>query len=119
MPETRPADYVASRRIGDATITAIDDATGLSTIMKALVDVPEEAWRQEVDADANGEVRLSYVTAHVRLGNASILIDLGFDDLSPTTQWQAPRHRRTPGLTAGLATIGVQPADVTHVLITH
>ncbi len=119
MPENRPADYVASRRVGDATVTAINDASGLSTIIKALEDVPEEVWRAEVDADANGEVRLSYVTAHVRLGNASILIDLGFDDPSEATQWKAPRHLRTPGLQAGLATIGVRPADVTHVLITH
>lgn len=119
MPETRSADYVVSRRVGDATITAMNDASGLSTIMKALENVPEEVWRAEVDADANGEICLSYVTAHVRLGNVSILIDLGFDDPSPTTQWKLPRHQRTPGLQAGLATIGVQPADVTHVLITH
>src|SRR5206468_2768776 len=83
---------------GDATVAGITDATGLSTIIKMLVDVPEEVWRREVDADANGEVRLSYHVAHVRLGDASILIDLGFDDPSPTSPWKAPRHLRTPGV---------------------
>lgn len=119
MSEFRPADYVASRQVGDATITAINDASGLSTIIKILMDVPEEVWRREVDADANGDVRLSYTTAHLRFGDASILIDLGFDDPSPASQWLAPRHLRTPGLLAGLATVGVAPTDVTHVLITH
>jgi glyoxylase-like metal-dependent hydrolase (beta-lactamase superfamily II) len=119
MSDTRPADYVASRRVGEATVTAITDASGMSTIIKMLEAVPEEVWRREVEADANGEVRLSYNVAHVALGNASILIDLGFDDPSPSSPWKAPRHLRTPGVQAGLATIGVRPTDVTHVLITH
>jgi len=114
-----PTEYLASRHIGDATITVISDATGLSTIMTRLVGVPDEVWRREVAADANGEVQLGYNVAHVRLGGASILIDLGFDDPSPSSQWRAPRHLRTPGTPAGLAAIGVAPEDVTHVLMTH
>lgn len=113
------SSFFTSRRVGDATVTIISDASGLSTIIKNLVDVPEEVWRQEVEADENGDVRLGYNVAHVRLGEASILIDLGFDDPSPSSQWRLPRHRRSPGVPIGLAAIGVSPADVTHVLITH
>lgn len=112
------ADFVASRRVGDATVTAISDGAGLSTIIKLLM-VPEEVWRREVPAEANGDARIGYNVAHVRLGGASILIDLGFDDPSPESQWKAPRHQRSPGVVAGLAAIGVRPEDVTHVLITH
>lgn len=119
MSEINPAAYVASRRVGDATFTAINDAFGLSDIIKILVDVPEPTWRNEVEADADGNIRLSYNTALVRLSDATILIDLGFDDPSPASQWAEPEHQRTPGLVAGLATLGVAPADVTHVLITH
>jgi glyoxylase-like metal-dependent hydrolase (beta-lactamase superfamily II) len=110
--------FVASRTVGDATVTAISDGSGLSTIIKTL-EVPEEEWRREVDADAAGEIRLGYTVAHVRLGAASVLIDLGFDDPGPESQWRAPRHDRSPGVTAGLAAIGVRPDDITHVLITH
>jgi glyoxylase-like metal-dependent hydrolase (beta-lactamase superfamily II) len=113
------ASYIASRQVGDATVTIISDATGLSTIIRDLADVPEAAWRREVEADANGDVRLGYNVAHVRIGAASILVDLGFDDPSPSSQWKAPRHLRTPGVPAGLAAIGVRPEDITHVLITH
>lgn len=112
------AEFVASRTVGEATVTAISDGSGRSTILASL-NAPPEEWRREVDADENGEIVLGYNVAHVRLGAASILIDLGFDDPSPESQWQAPRHRRTPGVVAGLAAIGVQPEEITHVLITH
>lgn len=117
---TAPAtsEFVASRRVGDATVTAISDGDGLSTIIKAL-EVPEEEWRREVAADEHGEVRLGYTVAHLRLGDASILIDLGFDDRGPDSQWRAPRHRRSPGVVAGLAALGVRPEEITHVAITH
>lgn len=112
------ADFVASRAVGAATVTVISDGSGLSTIIKTL-EVPEADWRRAVAVDANDEIILGYNVAHVRLGAASILIDLGFDDPSPESQWRAPRHQRSPGLEAGLAAIGVTPAAITHVLITH
>jgi glyoxylase-like metal-dependent hydrolase (beta-lactamase superfamily II) len=119
MSSDAPDNFLVSRQIGNVTVSIISDASGLSTIIKQLDGVPEEVWRHEVEADANGEVRLGYNVAHVRLGDASILIDLGFDDPSPTSQWKAPRHLRTPGVPAGLAELGVQPEAITHVLITH
>jgi glyoxylase-like metal-dependent hydrolase (beta-lactamase superfamily II) len=110
--------FVASRAVGAATITAISDGSGRSSIMKTL-NAPREEWRRWVVADDQDEIELGYNVAHVRLGAASILIDLGFDDPSPASQWRAPRHQRSPGVVAGLAAIGVRPEEVTHVLITH
>jgi len=110
--------YVASRTIGQATVGAISDGSGLSTIMQALL-VPREEWRREVEANDQDEIVLGYNVAHVRLGAASILIDLGFDDPGPGSPWRAPRHRRSPGVVAGLAALGVAPKAITHVLITH
>ena len=110
--------YVASRTVGRATVSAISDGSGRSTIMQAL-NVPREEWRREVEVDDQDEIILGYNVAHVRLGAASILIDLGFDDPGPESQWRAPRHQRSPGVVAGLATLGVMPEAITHVLITH
>ncbi len=112
------SDFVASRTVGAATVTAISDGSGRSSILGSLL-VPREEWRREVDADERDEITLGYNVAHVRLDDASILIDLGFDDPSPESSWRAPRHQRTPGVVAGLATIGVRPEDITHVLLTH
>jgi glyoxylase-like metal-dependent hydrolase (beta-lactamase superfamily II) len=111
--------YVESRRFGEATVTLINDGSGLSTIVKQLT-VPEAEWRRFVpEASARGEIVVNYHAAHVAIGGASILIDLGFDDPGDDSQWKEPRHHRTPGVQAGLASIGVRPADVSHVLITH
>jgi glyoxylase-like metal-dependent hydrolase (beta-lactamase superfamily II) len=120
MSSSMPASaFVASRPLGEATVSVISDGSGRSTIIKMLT-VPEAEWRREVpEADADGEVTLGYNVAHVRLGTASILIDLGFDDPSPASPWRAPRHQRSPGVEAGLATLGVRPETITHVLITH
>ncbi len=112
------AEYIAARTVGAATVTAISDGSGRSAILASL-PVPRKVWRREVDADERDEITLGYNVAHVRLGAASILIDLGFDDPGPASQWRAPRHQRTPGVVAGLAAIGVRPEGITHVLITH
>lgn len=118
MSSMNTTDYVASRAVGQATVSAISDGSGRSTIMQALL-VPREEWRREVDADDQDEIILGYNVAHIRLGAASILIDLGFDDPGPESQWRAPRHQRSPGVVAGLAALGVTPEEITHVLITH
>jgi glyoxylase-like metal-dependent hydrolase (beta-lactamase superfamily II) len=118
MAASAMPQFVASRAVGAATVTAISDASGRSSIMQTL-NAPREEWRREVVADERDEIELGYNVAHVRLGAASILIDLGFDDPSPESQWRAPRHQRTPGVVAGLAARGVRRADITHVLITH
>ncbi len=110
--------FVQSRTVGGATVTAISDGSGRSSIMRELL-VPREEWRREVAADEQDEITLGYNVAHVRIGAASILIDLGFDDPSPGSQWRAPRHRRSSGVVAGLAALGVGPEEITHVLITH
>lgn len=112
------ASFVASRAVGAATVSAISDGVGRSSIMQELL-VPREQWRREIAADDHDEIELGYNVAHVQIGDASILIDLGFDDPSLESQWKAPRHRRSPGVVAGLAALGVTPEAITHVLITH
>jgi glyoxylase-like metal-dependent hydrolase (beta-lactamase superfamily II) len=113
--------YVSSRRVGDATVTIINEG---SIGWNPNFNVPEAAWRPAMpDADEAGRIRLGLNLAHVRLGDASILIDPGLDD--PGTAWsehfEGRFHAttRTPGLASGLAAIGVHPDEITHVLITH
>ncbi|MER3404947.1 MAG: hypothetical protein C4289_07085 [Chloroflexota bacterium] len=118
MSQATEPRFVESRRIGEATVTAISEGTGYLTIIKALT-VPEELWRQEVEANDEGEVLLGFNVCHVRTSDASILIDTGFDEPSLASPWMPPKYQRSPGVEAGLATIGVRPEEVTHVLFTH
>ena len=119
MPRENPASYVQTRKLGDATLSMISDGSGWSNIISLLVGVSPDVWRQEVAANDEGEVLVGYNVAHVQIGAASILIDLGFDDAGPQSQWGAPEHQRSHGAEAGLATLGIKPSDITHVLITH
>jgi glyoxylase-like metal-dependent hydrolase (beta-lactamase superfamily II) len=113
------SSFVSTRRFGGATVSIISDGSGKSTIVRML-EVPEALWRPAApDADAEGEVVLGYNVGLVQLGDARVLIDLGFDEPSPSSAWKAPRHQRSPGVEAGLAALGTRPEDVTHVLITH
>lgn len=111
--------YVEARQFGDARVTLINDGSGQSVIVKQLT-VPESEWRRFVpEASARGEIVVNYQVAHIAIDGASILIDLGFDEPSAASQWKEPRHHRSPGVEAGLASIGVGRRDITHVLITH
>jgi glyoxylase-like metal-dependent hydrolase (beta-lactamase superfamily II) len=111
--------YVDSRRVGDATVTIICDGT---LRWAPQLSAPEAEWRRAMpEADQAGALTFPMNLAHVRVpsgrGDASVLIDLGFDEPTPSSHW--PSSDRSPGLIAGLASIGVAPTDVTHVLITH
>ena len=114
-------EYVSTRMIGDAAISVISEGT-LEWAPK--INAPEEELRRAIpELFERGKFTLGLNLAHVALGNASILIDPGFDD--PASSWQErfaakwPGSRRSPGLRAGLDRIGVAPSAVTHVLITH
>jgi glyoxylase-like metal-dependent hydrolase (beta-lactamase superfamily II) len=114
-------EYVSTRMIGDAAISVISEGT-LEWAPK--MDAPADELRRAIPELAErGRFTLGLNPAHVALGNASILIDPGFDD--PASSWQErfaakwPGSRRSPGLRAGLERIGVAPSAVTHVLITH
>jgi glyoxylase-like metal-dependent hydrolase (beta-lactamase superfamily II) len=113
--------YVSSRPIGDAVVTAINEGT---VLWAPELTAPEEEWRAAMpEVDAEGRIPADHHAFHIRLGEASVLIDAGLDD--PGSAWSErwlaewPGARRTPGLQAGLAGIGIRPEDVTHVIITH
>jgi len=120
---TPTASYCAARRIGDATITVIND--GDVTIPVAAVFAAEEAaWLRETGAaDEQGNIVTAQLIVHIAIGDRSIVIDPAFDD--PGTAWD--RHfagrwagvRRTPGLAAALDVLGIAPDGVTDVIFTH
>ncbi len=121
MPVQPPAEYVASRRIGRATISIVSEG---SLVWAPRLQAPEEDWRREVpEADANGKVTLGLNCAIIRIDGATLVVDPGFDD--PNSSWQQrlaerwPGMVRSPGLHAELASLGIHPDEVTHVVISH
>ncbi|MBV9281306.1 MAG: MBL fold metallo-hydrolase [Chloroflexi bacterium] len=119
--EGSETDYVSTRRIGRAVVTAINEGT---VLWAPELTAPEEEWRRAMpEADPSGRVPAAHHALHLRLGDASVLVDAGLDD--PSSAWSQtwlaewPGARRSPGLVAGLASIGVRLEDITHVVITH
>jgi glyoxylase-like metal-dependent hydrolase (beta-lactamase superfamily II) len=114
------SDYVQSRRLGDLTVTAINDGT---IALPVELTVAEDVWRQEIDVDGEGRIQADTHVLLVQTGTATILIDAGLDE--PRSSWDRrflekwPGSTRTPGVVAGLASIGIDPEDVSHVLVTH
>lgn len=117
------APYIETRHVGEAAITVISEG-GL--LWEPRFPDPESEWRQALpDADDRGRIWLGLNVVFVRIGEALVLIDPGMDD--PESAWQRdlPRVwpdwpvRRTPGLAAAMAELGIDPAEVTHVVITH
>ncbi len=119
---TRDAStYVESRPFGDATVTVISD--GSSRWPQNFAVPPDELRVAIPELDVQGRLPIGFHSVHIGIGGASILVDAGFDD--PDSAWGRKfatmwaETRRTPGVEAGLASIGVRPETVTHVVTTH
>jgi glyoxylase-like metal-dependent hydrolase (beta-lactamase superfamily II) len=122
-PPLTNGPYTDSRQVGDATITVISEG---ELRWPPQFPVPEEEWRAALpEADVEGRLWIGLNVVFVRLGEALVLIDPGFDD--PDSAWQRDLARvwpewpvrRTAGLAAAMAELGIAPEDVTHVVITH
>ena len=115
------AEFVDARRIGTATVTVMSEGSMPWAPRFQISD--EERRRALPEADSEGRIVLGLNCVHLRVGAASILVDPGCDD--PASAWQQrfgarfPGLRRSAGLTAGLARLGVASDAVTHVAITH
>jgi glyoxylase-like metal-dependent hydrolase (beta-lactamase superfamily II) len=113
--------YIDTRQIGNASVTIINEG---AISWAPAFPVAESEWRAAMpDADEHGEVPLGINVALIQTKDATILIDPGMDD--PSSAWQQefarkwPGSTRSPGLATALAEIGVQPNQISHVLITH
>ncbi len=115
-------EYIATRRIGDATVTLINDGIFDAIPLIPWMDAPAAEVRRAVpEADASGAIGQSgMIVAHVQIGSALVLIDPGVGDLE-SGSWLVTelKLRRTRGVQAGLAASGIRPEQITHVLITH
>lgn len=117
MANLNSGAYVSSRRIGGATVSVIRDGTWP---WAPELQAPEEEWRAAMpEANAAGELMIDMNLALVQIGDATIVIDLGCGDPTPEVLRRRRGYVPTPGMVAGLASLGVRPEDVTHVVITH
>jgi glyoxylase-like metal-dependent hydrolase (beta-lactamase superfamily II) len=110
-----------TRTFGKAEVTVLSHGTAQVPI-EWVVDTSKIEDREILPADPDGNQTFDHLSFHVRLKDASVLIDVGPDDLASEWKRRSPSLSglvSSPGLQAGLRTIGVRPEAVTHVVITH
>jgi glyoxylase-like metal-dependent hydrolase (beta-lactamase superfamily II) len=110
--------YIHSFQLGAARVTVIDTGVAAYPIPKSD-DVSDEEWQTRTRGTFDVPVPFCQNVVHIALPDTSILVDVGWDDLGPHSPFQPPRFERRANLVTSLAEAGVQPEDITHVIITH
>jgi glyoxylase-like metal-dependent hydrolase (beta-lactamase superfamily II) len=117
------ANTIWQQRLGAARVAVINEGFGRWPLERGLDGVPPSEWGGLVEADAEQHIRLDFNVVHIALPGASILLDTGFGENDPTIPGRplvGVRDMRITGtIEDGLAALGVAPADITHVLISH
>ncbi|MBI4640191.1 MAG: MBL fold metallo-hydrolase [Candidatus Tectomicrobia bacterium] len=114
-------DYVYSFRLGSATLTIISEGTLKWAASSAFGDASEEEWRPLAETDSEGDLTCGMNIVHVAIHDHSILCDTGIGEPHPSrTNFEASFPIvHTPGLIPCLASIGVQPEQITEILFSH
>lgn len=107
--------------LGAATIT-IFNLGDLTITLSEMMNVPESEWRPRY-ADILGQPRVfPSQCVHIALPGASVLVDANNYALSapPGYPHAMPEgYQPPPDLLTQLRERGIQPADITHLIITH
>ena len=91
---------------------AMDGGTMFSVVPKAL-------WSRKVPADAENRIPMSLLCPLAVDGKDVILVDTGLGDRLTEREGQLYKAERRGGLAARLREVGLEPEDVTHVVLTH
>ena len=104
--------------LGPTTVSVInvgDVEISLSTEM----DPPTGGWPPEIEPIVTQRHRFSQNCIYARVGGISLLVDPSVNETMPGSPNAIPNYTPPPGLLAALASLGVAPAAITHVIITH
>src|SRR5579885_1376884 len=113
-------DYVRTLPLGSATVTVINVGDIFFPLAEAM-DVPESEWRPGYAEVFEKPLSFGSQCVHIALPGASILVDAGNYERSfpPSSPFFLQGYQPPPDLLAQLRTQGIEPEDITHLIITH
>ncbi len=114
MPDT------TTLRVGDARVAMLN-AGNMRLVLSAELAVPEALWRpQYADLFERPDVCPS-LSVYVEHQGVRVLVDANDyrGTMTPDSQYALPDYAPPPPIPEQLASLGVRPDDVTHVVITH
>lgn len=110
-------DHIRQFPLGAATITIVNIGDVHEDVNKLFTFTDQE--RSQYQALLAQPARLPIQSIHIALPEASILVDAGAYDYPPDSPQLIPGYTPPPDLLSSLHTAGIQPEDITHVVITH
>ena len=114
MPDTRTI------RVGEARI-ALLNAGDMRLILARELDVPEVLWRPEYGDLFETPGVCPSLSVYIERGGARVLVDINDyrGTMTPDAEYALSDYTPPPPIPDQLASLGVQPEDITHVVITH
>lgn len=104
--------------LGQAAITVFRSA-GFRAPLRELMAVPESDRTLELIRLLDAPATFPCWSIHIALGPSSVLVDPGRFIAPPDDPWWLPAAEIPPDISQQLPAAGIDPASVTHVVITH
>lgn len=113
-------DTPRSISLGDAAIT-IMNAGDMLVDMAEELSAPESEWRPLYGSTFSGARPYPSQSVHIALPGASILVDANdyAQAISLEPSYLPANYTPPPGIVEQLASLGIGPEDITHLVITH
>jgi glyoxylase-like metal-dependent hydrolase (beta-lactamase superfamily II) len=105
-------------RIGEFTVALLSDGIWRNDGGCMLGVVPRELWQREHPPDDKNRIRLNLTCPLIIKGNQAVLVDTGIGNRLSAVERKIFDHQEG-WLPEGLAALGMEPGDVTHVLLSH
>lgn len=111
---------VRSIRVGAARVTVLN-AGDMALRLADEMAVPEEQWRPRYEELFERRQTCPSLSVLIQHGDATVLVDANDyrATVGPDSPFRLPDYTPPPDIPAQLAQLGVLPAEVTHVVITH
>ncbi len=104
--------------IGEFTIAFLTDGIWRNDGGCMFGVAPRELWQREHPADAQNRIRLNLTCPLIMRGNDAIVVDTGIGNRLSATERRIFDHG-DGWLLNGLKQLGMEPGDITHVLLSH
>jgi len=105
-------------QIGEFTIAFLSDGIWRNDGGCMFGVVPRELWQREHPADDQNRIRLNLTCPLIMRGNDAIVVDTGIGNRLSAVERKIFDHREG-WLTEGLKALGMEPGDITHVILSH
>ncbi|MEX1018211.1 MAG: MBL fold metallo-hydrolase [Litorilinea sp.] len=114
-----PATPLPPLHVGDITVT-IFNSGDLRHFLRDSLDLPASAWQGRYDDALFGDwIPVPVQCALIQTPSATVLVDAPSADLGEESDLSVPGYTPPPDLLRQLASLRVDPSDITHIVITH